>query len=289
MSGYGGRWGRRPYTVDSMRFDIVTIFPEFFASPFRYGVTARALRSGLASAQTHDLRNWTQDRHRTVDDRPFGGSEGMVMKPEPIFACVESLGVEEKGERDAAKVCVALLSAGGKRFTQAAARRLAGMQRVVLICGRYEGVDERVSELLCDEELSVGDYVLSGGELGAAVIVDAVTRLLPGVLGHADSSKYESFGENEEESGKTQDGVPRATHGAGGLLDYPQYTRPAEFRGARVPAVLMGGDHVQVRRWRRQAALRKTLQNRPDLLAESHLSAEDRRYLERHGQEPSGG
>ncbi len=263
-----------------MRFNIVTIFPEFFRGPFEFGVTARALRSGIATAHTHDLRNWTHDRHRTVDDRPFGGGEGMVMKPEPIFACVESLGVAAKAERDAAGECVVLLSAGGKRFTQAAARRLAAMQRVVLICGRYEGVDERVSELLCDEELSIGDYVMSGGELGAAVIVDAVTRLLPGVLGHADSSRYESFGEGDEGIGdKTAEGVPRATHGAGGLLDYPQYTRPAEFRGLKVPEVLAGGDHLQVRRWRREAALKKTLRNRPDLLQDDALSENDRRVL----------
>lgn len=267
-----------------MRFDIVTIFPEFFAGPFEFGVTARALRSGIATAHTHDLRNWTQDRHRTVDDRPFGGGEGMVMKPEPIFACVESLGLAVKGERDTANECVVLLSAGGKRFTQTVARRLAGMKRVVLICGRYEGVDERVSELLCDEELSIGDYVLSGGELGAAVIVDAVTRLLPGVLGHADSSRFESFGEGDEGlGGKIADGVPRATHGSGGLLDYPQYTRPAEFRGARVPEVLAGGDHLQVRRWRRQAALWKTLRNRPDLLRSGTLSRQDEKWLaEKH-------
>ncbi len=269
-----------------MRFDIVTIFPEFFRGPFDFGVTARALRTGLASAHTHDLRHWAQDRHRTVDDRPFGGSEGMVMKPEPIFACVESLGVAAKAQRDPAQETVALLSAQGRRFTQVIARRLASTERVVLICGRYEGVDERVSELLCDEELSVGDYVLSGGELGAAVIVDAVTRLLPGVLGHADSARYESFGERDDGTGRTtSDGVPRATHGAGGLLDYPQYTRPAEFRGAKVPAVLTGGDHVQVRRWRREAALRKTLRNRPDLLDTNHLSEEDLRWLERNSDE----
>ena len=263
-----------------MRFDIVTIFPEFFRGPFDFGVTARALRSGIAEAHAHDLRQWTHDRHRTVDDRPFGGGEGMVMKPEPIFACVESLGIAVKAERDTKRECVVLLSAQGKRFTQASARRLAGLERVVLICGRYEGVDERVSELLCDEELSIGDYVLSGGELGAAVIVDAVTRLLPGVLGHADSTRYESFGEGDEGLGdKTEAGVPRATHGAGGLLDYPQYTRPAEFRGVTVPEVLAGGDHLQVRRWRRDAALRKTLQNRPDLLASSRLSVLDERFL----------
>ena len=256
-----------------MRFDIVRMFREFVRGAVEFGVPARALRSGIAEAHTHDLRNWTRDRHRTVDDRPFGGGEGMVMKPEPIFACVESLGLPAKNTRDPARQCVVLLSAQGKRFTQKEARRLATMERVVLICGRYEGVDERVSELLCDEELSIGDYVLSGGELGAAVIVDAVTRRRPGVLGHADSIRFESFGEGDEGLEETPaDGVPRATHGAGGLLDYPQYTRPAEFRGTRVPEVLAGGDHLQVRRWRREAALRKTLQNRPDLLDEAELS-----------------
>ncbi len=269
-----------------MRFDIVTIFPEFFRGPFEFGVTARALRSGIAGAHAHDLRQWTHDRHKTVDDRPFGGGEGMVMKPEPIFAAVESLGLAPKGERDAARERVVLLSAGGTRFTQAVARRLAATERVVLICGRYEGVDERVSDLLCDEELSIGDYVLSGGELGAAVIVDAVTRLLPGVLGHADSSRYESFGEGDEGgSEKTADGVPRATHGAGGLLDYPQYTRPAEFRGVKVPEVLAGGDHLQVRQWRREAALRKTLRNRPELLETGELTAAERTRLRRLTEE----
>ena len=262
-----------------MRFDIVTIFPEFFRGPFDFGVTARALKTGIAEAHTHDLRNWTHDRHRTVDDRPFGGGEGMVMKPEPIFSCVESLGLAARPERDAAREAVILLSAGGRRFTQKVGRRRAGLDRVGLICGRYEGVDERVSELLCDEELSVGDYVLSGGELGAAIVIDAVTRLLPGALGHADSSRYESFGESDEGNGhKTEAGVPRATHGAGGLLDYPQYTRPAEFRGVRVPEVLAGGDHLQVRRWRRQAALQRTKRNRPDLLQQASLTTAEQNY-----------
>lgn len=263
-----------------MRFDIVTIFPEFFRGPFDYGVTARALRSGMVQANLHDLRTFTHDRHRTVDDRPFGGGEGMVLKPQPVFDCVESLGVTSKAGRDISRDRVILLSAQGRRFTQSIARRLAKLEHLVLICGRYEGVDERVSELLCDEELSIGDYVLSGGELGAGIIVDAVVRLLPGVLGHADSSRYESFGEGDEGSAeKTPNGVPRATHGAGGLLDYPHYTRPAEFRGVSVPEVLVEGDHAKVRRWRRQAALAKTLANRPDLLEYAELSAEDREHL----------
>jgi tRNA (guanine37-N1)-methyltransferase len=263
-----------------MRFDIVTIFPDFFRGPFEFGVVPRAFRDGIAEAHAHDLRAFTHDRHRTVDDRPFGGGEGMVLKPEPIFECVESLDIAPKPTRDTARESVILLSAQGKRFTQAAARRLATLDRVVLICGRYEGVDERVTELLCDAELSIGDYVLSGGELGAAIIVDAVVRLLPGVLGHADSSRYESFGEGDEGAiEKTEDGVPRSTHGSGGLLDYPHYTRPAEFRGIAIPEVLGNGDHSVIRKWRRQAALAKTFTNRPDLLASADLSDDDRELL----------
>jgi len=263
-----------------MRFDLVTLFPGFFESTLRYGILERALRSDLASVQTHDLRNWTHDRHRTVDDRPFGGGEGMVLKPQPIFECVESLGVSPKSSRDLTRESVILLSAQGKRFTQSTARRLAALSRVVLICGRYEGVDERVSQLLCDDELSIGDFVLSGGELGAAVLIDATVRLLPGVLGHEDSSRYESFGLGDEASAElTPDGVPRSTHGAGGLLDYPHYTRPAKFRGVSVPDILSGGDHSAIRRWRRQAALAKTLANRPDLLDEASLSDDEREFL----------
>jgi tRNA (guanine37-N1)-methyltransferase len=235
-----------------MRFDILTIFPGFFGDIFTHGVLERALRLGLAEAHTHDLRAFTHDRHRTVDDRPFGGGEGMVLKAQPIFECAAALGIAPKAERDAAREAVVLLSASGRRFTQAKARALASLERVTLICGRYEGVDERVAELLCDEELSIGDYVISGGELAAAVVLDATVRLLPGALGHEDSSRYESFGESDAESDETTaDGVPRATHGAGGLLDYPQYTRPADLAGAKIPALLSGGDHVAIRRWRR--------------------------------------
>jgi tRNA (guanine37-N1)-methyltransferase len=265
--------------TDIMRFDIVTIFPEFFRGPLDHGILERALRSGQAQANAHDLRAFTHDRHRTVDDRPFGGGEGMVLKAQPIFDCVESLGVAAKESRDTTRESVILLSAQGKRFTQGVARRLATLERVVLICGRYEGVDERVSELLCDEELSIGDYVLSGGELGALVIIDCTVRLLPGVLGHSDSSRFESFGEADDSTELMIDGVPRSTHGAGGLLDYPHYTRPAEFRGISVPEVLSGGDHVAIRRWRRRAALQKTLMNRPDLLETSELSDRDREFL----------
>lgn len=264
-----------------MRFDLITLFPGFFESTLRYGILERALRSGLASVHTHDLRDWTHDRHRTVDDRPFGGGEGMVLKPQPIFECAESLGVSPKPVRDVARESVILLSAGGRRFTQSAARHLGTLERIVLICGRYEGVDERVSQLLCDDELSIGDFVLSGGELGAAVLIDATVRLIPGVLGHDDSSVYESFGLDDDPAAqdKTPGGVPRSTHGAGGLLDYPHYTRPADFRGALIPEALSSGDHSAIRRWRRHAALARTLANRPDLLTNAELSDEDRKFL----------
>ena len=266
-----------------MRFDILTIFPEFFRSPFAEGVVARALRAGIATAETHDLRAFTHDKHKTVDDRPFGGGEGMVLKPQPIFECAESLHILPKAERDLTKESVILLSAQGKRFNQATARRLATLDRVTFICGRYEGVDERVAELLCDEELSIGDYVISGGELAAAVILDATVRLLPGVLGHADSSKYESFGAHDETDDTKIDGVPRSTHGAGGLLDYPHYTRPADFRGATIPDVLAEGDHVKIRKWRREAALAKTYANRPDLLIGADLTEDERLFLAKLG------
>ena len=274
-----------------MRFDIVTIFPTFFHGPnaattgvLNFGVVARGLREGAAEVHTHDLRVFTHDRHRTVDDRPFGGGEGMVLKPEPIFDCVESLEIAPKSGRDTALQTVILLSAQGKRFTQATARRLATLDRIVLICGRYEGVDERVSQLLCDEELSIGDYVLSGGELAAAIILDATVRLLPGVLGHADSSRYESFGEGDEPANAlTGDGVPRSTNASGGLLDYPHYTRPAEFRGVPIPEVLAEGDHLKIRKWRRQAQLAKTYANRPDLLLNADLSDDDREFLDTLG------
>ncbi|MGI4828327.1 MAG: tRNA (guanosine(37)-N1)-methyltransferase TrmD [Janthinobacterium lividum] len=264
-----------------MRFDIVTLFPDFFRGPFDFGVLQRAIRQGRVEIELHDLRTYTHDRHRTVDDRPFGGGEGMVLKPEPLFECVEALGIAPKLLRDGDQESVVLLSAGGSRFRQQDARDMAKLQRVVLICGRYEGVDERVPQLLCDRELSIGDYVLSGGELGAAVIVDAVTRLLPGVLGHADSTRFESFGEGDDPGeGYAMDGSPRATHGAGGLLDYPQYTRPASFRGIEIPEVLGSGDHAGIRQWRRRAALERTLAHRPDLLDVADLSADDRMLLE---------
>jgi tRNA (guanine37-N1)-methyltransferase len=264
-----------------MRFDIITIFPGLFDGPFNYGILKRARVAGLVEIQTHDLRSFTHDRHRTVDDRPFGGGEGMVLKAEPIFDAVTSLGITAKAERDCEKETVILLSAQGQPFTQAVAHELAGMERAVILCGRYEGVDERVNELLCDREISIGDYVLSGGELAAAVIVDAVVRLLPGALGNPDSSRFESFGADDvPEDNATADGPPRSTYGAGGLLDYPHYTRPAEFRGISIPEALVGGNHEVIRQWRRRMALEKTLRNRPELLDRISLSDEDQEILD---------
>ncbi|MFC6645105.1 tRNA (guanosine(37)-N1)-methyltransferase TrmD [Granulicella cerasi] len=263
-----------------MRFDILTIFPEFFGDFFRHGVLQRAFRNGIAEAHTHDLRLFTHDRHRTVDDRPFGGGEGMVLKAQPILEAAAVLGITPKSERDLTRESVILLSASGKKYTQATARELATLERVTLICGRYEGVDERIAELLCDRELCLGDYVLTGGELPAAMIIDSTVRLLPGVLGHEDSNRFESFGEGD--TGATHndaDGVPRSTHGAGGLLDYPHYTRPADLAGAKIPDALSSGDHVAIRRWRREAALAKTARNRPDLLETADLSDKDRAFL----------
>jgi tRNA (guanine37-N1)-methyltransferase len=261
-----------------MKADIVTIFPDFFRGPLDYGITRRAQELGLATIQVYDLREFTHDRHRTVDDRPFGGGEGMVLKPEPLFECLESLGVAPRGERVAgnAKEAVVLLSAQGLRFTQKVAGELALLDRVVLVCGRYEGVDERVSDFLADRELSIGDYVLSGGEMAAAVIVEAVMRLLPGAVGNEASTQQESF----TIEAKVKDaGGADSTCGSNGLLDYPHYTRPAEFRGMAVPEALLSGNHEEIRRWRRQRALEKTLRNRPDLLKGAALSEEDREFL----------
>ncbi len=268
-----------------IRFDIITIFPEFFTGIFEHGIVRRAIESGQMEVARHDLRNFAHDRHRTVDDRPFGGGEGMVLKPEPLAEAVESLGIAPLTERRAPSLgqTVILLSPQGKRFTQSVARELAGMQRIVLLCGRYEGVDERVNNLIADRELSIGDYVLSGGELGAAVIIDVTMRLLPGVLGNQASSECESFGladaELQTPGQAAGQAAPRSTCGAGGLLDYPHYTRPAEFRGAGVPEVLSRGNHEQIRKWRRQRALEKTLRNRPDLLRNAALTVEDREFL----------
>jgi len=264
-----------------MRFDIITIFPEFFSGILDNGVMKRAIATNVIGVHVHDLRSFTHDRHRTVDDRPFGGGEGMVLKPEPLAEAVESLSIAPKTDRDTTRETVVLLSAQGKRYTQSTAREFARMERIVMICGRYEGVDERVSQTLADRELSIGDYVLSGGELAAAVILDSTMRLLPGVLGNEASSEFESFGRADDLMATSEGGPPRSTHGAGGLLDYPHYTRPAEFRGLAIPEVLAGGNHEQIRRWRREQALEKTLRNRPDLLENAELTAEDKKYLKR--------
>jgi tRNA (guanine37-N1)-methyltransferase len=261
-----------------MRFDIITIFPDFFRGPLDYGVLRRAREQKLVEVNVHDLRAFTHDRHQTVDDRPFGGGEGMVLKPQPIFECAESLGVGDREQRmqPGAKESVILLSAQGRLFHQREAEELAKLDRVVLICGRYEGVDERVNEHLADREISVGDFVLSGGELGAAIIVDTISRLIPGVLGNEASAHQESFSSAIRAS---QDGLPDSTCGSGGLLDYPHYTRPADFGGWIVPDVLSSGNHDEIRRWRRRKALEKTLRNRPELVKLESLTEEDRRTV----------
>ena len=263
----------------ALKFEIVTIFPDFFRGPLDYGNVRRAREAGLIEISIHDLRAFTSDKHKTVDDRPFGGGEGMVLKPAPIFDCVESLNVapHEQRIRHSTPESVVLLSPQGRMFTQELALELGKLERIVLLCGRYEGVDERVAEHLADQEVSIGDYILSGGELGAAVIVDAVTRLLPGALGNEASAQQESF------TAALKAGVegPDSTCSSGGLLDYPHYTRPAEFRGLPVPEVLIGGNHEQIRKWRRQKALEKTLRNRPDLLEKQPLSKEDRELLKK--------
>jgi tRNA (guanine37-N1)-methyltransferase len=262
----------------AMKADIVTIFPDFFRGPLQYGITRRAQEMGLAQIQVRDLREFTHDRHRTVDDRPFGGGEGMVLKPEPLFECLESMHVAPREERLAGRVkeSVVLLSAQGQPFNQRVAAELAALDGIVLVCGRYEGVDERVADFLADREISIGDYVLSGGEIAAAVIVEAIMRLLPGALGNEASTQQESF--TVEGKVRTSGGAD-STCGSNGLLDYPHYTRPAEFRGIAVPEALMSGNHEEIRRWRRQRALEKTFRNRPDLLEGAVLSREDQKFL----------
>ena len=251
-----------------MRFDLVTIFPEFFSGPLEHGIVRRAREAGIVEVRVQDLRAFTKDRHRTVDDRPFGGGEGMVLKPEPLFEAVESLLGRSVGDASEAispepKTAVVLLSAAGKLFNQETARRYAQLERVIFICGRYEGVDERVAEHLTTEEVSIGDFVLSGGELPAMLVIDAATRLLPGALGNEASSQNESFS-------AMQDALASSHHQSRVnnylLLDFPHYTRPADFRGWKVPEVLIGGNHAEVAKWRREAALAKTRRNRPDLL-----------------------
>ena len=252
-----------------MRFDLLTIFPEFFAGPFDFGIIKRARQQGIIEVAIHDLRSFTFDKHRQVDDRPFGGGDGMVLKPEPVFRAVETLlgdgtppkRVDDDGKREA----VVLLTPQGRVFHQAEAGRFAReCSRMILLCGRYEGVDERVVESIVTDEISIGDYVLTGGEIPAMVVVDAVTRLLPGALGSETSAVHDSFSK--------------------GLLDFPHYTRPAEFRGMRAPDVLISGHHGEVAKWRRRAALLKTLKMRPELLEQAELTEEEARWLEEAGK-----
>jgi len=250
-----------------MRFDVITIFPEFFTGPLEHGIVRRAKEAGLAQIHVQDLREFTKDRHRTVDDRPFGGGEGMVLKPEPLFEAVEkllgrSVGDAENKVSTEPGTAIVLMSAAGRLFTQDTARRYAKLERMILLCGRYEGVDERVAEHLATEEICIGDYVVSGGELPAAIVVDAVTRLLPGAVGNEASTVNESFSE-------FGGSVSTVTGGLGALLDFPHYTRPAEYRGWKVPDVLIGGNHAEVAKWRRQKALEKTRRQRPELLGEN--------------------
>jgi tRNA (guanine37-N1)-methyltransferase len=263
-----------------MKFHILTIFPDFFRGPLDYGIVRRAREAALIDIQIHDLRSFTHDKHQTVDDRPFGGGEGMVLKPEPIFACVDTLNFAPREGRlaSSAKQSVILLSAQGRRFDQKLAAELVGLNEIALICGRYEGVDERVNSALADREISIGDYVLSGGELGAAVLLDTVTRLLPGALGNQASSQQESF--TATAAGSELSSPADSTCSSGGLLDYPHFTRPAEFRGLLIPEILISGDHEKIRRWRRRSALAKTLRNRPDLVTIADLGQEDRQLLD---------
>ena len=232
-----------------LRFDIITIFPEFFNEVIDCGILRRARNAGLVEVKARDLRQWTTDKHHVVDDRPFGGGDGMVLKPGPIFTGVEALTGASRREDFPAKTRVMLLSAQGQVLSQSLAQEIAqNTTHVVLLCGRYEGVDERVAEALVTDEISIGDYVLSGGEPAATVVIDAVVRLLPGALGSETSAVFESFSE--------------------GLLDHPQYTRPPEFRGMKVPEVLLSGNHAEIDRWRKEAAIAKTRRKRPDLLKE---------------------
>ncbi len=248
-----------------MRFDLLTIFPDFFTGAIDHGIIRRARQQGQIGIEIHDLRSFTDDRHHIVDDRPFGGGDGMVLKPEPIFCGVETLLAGRLPGDPEEPTAIVLLTPQGRVFNQREAARLAvGYKRLIFICGRYEGVDERVVEHLVTEEISVGDYVLTGGELPALIVIDAVTRLLPDVLGSETSAVHDSFAD-----------------GAEGLLDYPHYTRPAEFRGWRVPEVLIGGHHGEVAKWRRRAALRKTQERRPELLAAASLTEAERSWLTR--------
>ncbi|MDL1957857.1 MAG: tRNA (guanosine(37)-N1)-methyltransferase TrmD [Deltaproteobacteria bacterium] len=244
-----------------MLFDIVTIFPHFFDSPLKDGVVRRAIEAAILKIRTVDLRDFTTDRHRTTDDRPFGGGEGMVMKPEPIYKALKVLKEEPPEAR------VILLSPRGKLLDQAMAGELAQLGRLILICGRYEGVDERIREHCIDLELSVGDYVLSGGEIAALVVIEAVSRLIPGVLGCESSAENDSFSD--------------------GLLEFPQYTRPRIFKGWEIPEVLMSGDHARIAKWRREQSLGLTYEQRPELLNRAKLDEKDIKYLRSLGWEKS--
>src|SRR6266480_1168930 len=255
-----------------MRFDLITIFPEFFGGPLDHGIIRRAREAGLVDVQVQDLREFTKDRHRSVDDRPFGGGEGMVLKPEPLFEAVESVlgrsaGAAAKQNRPDPGTAIVLMSAAGKLFDQEMARRYSRLERIILICGRYEGVDERVAEHLATEEVSIGDFVLSGGELPAMLVMDAVTRLLPGALGNEASSQNESFSANLSSVPLSLRPAGESDAKKGLLLDFPHYTRPAEYRGWKVPEILIGGNHAEVAKWRQQKAMEKTRRNRPDLLS----------------------
>jgi len=237
-----------------MRIDVVTIFPRMVEAGLSEGIVGRARTAGLLDIVVHNLRDFTTDKHHVVDDVPFGGGPGMVMKPEPFFAALSAIGAT-RGAPDV----VALLTPAGERFTQDAAKRLSANGHIVLLCGRYEGIDERVREALATEEISIGDYVLSGGEVPALVVIDAVARVVPGVVGDDNSVAADSFSR--------------------GLLDYPHYTRPAEYEGRQVPEVLLSGHHAEIRRWRREAALQRTVERRPDLLAGAELDADEREWL----------
>jgi tRNA (guanine37-N1)-methyltransferase len=254
-----------------MRFDLITIFPEFFAGPLEHGIVRRAREAGLIHVHAQDLREFTKDRHRTVDDRPFGGGEGMVLKPEPLFEAVESLLGRSVGDAASQNTrdpdtAIVLMSAAGKLFDQETARRYSRLGRIILICGRYEGVDERVAEHLATEEISIGDFVLSGGELPALLVMDAVTRLIPGALGNEASSQNESFSASLSSASSPLPANQSVAANAM-LLDFPHYTRPAEYRGWKVPEILIGGNHAEVAKWRRAASIEKTRRNRPDLLS----------------------
>ncbi len=242
-----------------MQIDILTLFPQMFAEPFSFGIFQRAVDNGLVSLRVHNIRDFTHDKHNVADDYPYGGGSGMVMKPEPIFEAVDSIKTDLK--KLAGNVPIVLLSPQGRMFSQQIAQELSQHDNIILICGHYEGVDERVSQYLATDEISIGDYVLTGGEIPAMVVIDAVVRLLPGVLGSEESPLDDSH--------------------AHGLLEYPQYTRPAEYRGLSVPEVLLSGNHARIARWRREQIIRRTLERRPDLLDKAELSLEDKKIAEK--------